>query len=94
MVAVQNDFQDYLIKQGFTQTSYENGEVLWEKQIALGAASYFIKYDFIEGNILLSGFIKEYGTEMNLEGFVDVTSKKIVTRHLQCLKEIAMKHSS
>ncbi len=66
-----------------------NGESVYKKGVGFWTAAKYIKIEFIENKVNISGWVKNFGvSESNLEGFVGVIPKSTVTKVINDIIEI------
>lgn len=80
-----------LRKKGYKEKILKNGEKVWKKGSGLLTAMQFIKPEYSDKAVILSGWIQAGlgaigGKEMNLSGFVGGLPKKLVLNVIEEIK--------
>lgn len=87
----EQTIQRILTARGYHQTTLKSGESVWKKGIGLWSYMKFIKTDYSDNKVLLSGWIQVGignlgGEELDLTGVFGAYPKKQVMKVLQELK--------
>ena len=71
---------------GFKEVSY-NGETVWKKGTGLLTAMQYIKIEFTDSTLVVSGWVQAgVGNEMALNGIVAAVPKKSVMKVIEQIK--------
>ncbi len=74
------NIHNILISNGFKEFNY-NGENVYKKGIGFWTATKYIKIDFYQSNVSISGWVRNFGvSENDLDGFVGAIPKATVTK--------------
>ncbi|MFQ6793350.1 hypothetical protein [Thomasclavelia sp.] len=91
---VNNDIRMILMNDGYHEINY-NGERVWKKGTGLMTAMHYIKYEFSDNVICISGWVQIGvgelgGKERDLTGFTATIPKKSVAKTMAKMKSVIL----